>query len=155
MNEDQTNAIDETGWRMIDTLQRDGRIAFSELGRRLSLSPPAVADRVKKLHDLGVFRKFKAVVDPASLGAPVMAFLTVKAEAHFHPRIEAMADERGEVLECPHVAGEDSFIIKVRVRNLAHLERLLGRFNQFAQTKTSIVLSTKVDDKLVGPPPRI
>ena len=154
MAEERTD-IDETGWRMIDALQRDGRMAFSELGRRLSLSPPAVADRVKKLHDIGVFRKFKAVVDPARLGAPVMAFISMRAEAHYHPRIEAMADERAEILECHHVAGEDSFMLQVRVRDLAHLERLLGRFNQFAQPKTSIVLSTKVEDKLVGPPPRI
>ncbi|MEM6491008.1 MAG: Lrp/AsnC family transcriptional regulator [Pseudomonadota bacterium] len=154
MIEERTDAIDETGWRMIDALQRDGRMAFSELGRRLSLSPPAVADRVKKLHDIGVFRKFKAVVDHAKLGAPVMAFVSLRAEAHFHPRIEAMAGERADILECHHVAGDDSFILKARVRDLAHLERLLSRFNQFAHTKTSIVLSTKVEDKLVGPPPR-
>ena len=91
----------------------------------------------------------------ASLGAPMMAFVSMRAEAHYHPRVEAMADGRPEILECHHVAGDDSFIMKVRVRDLAHLERLLGRFNQFAQTKTSIVLSTKVEDKLVGPPPRI
>lgn len=154
MQEDQSSQIDETGWRMIDALQRDGRMAFSELGRRLNLSPPAVADRVKKLHDIGVFRKFKAVVDPARIGAPVQAFVRLRAEAHYHPRIEALAAERPEIRECHHVVGEDSFILKVRVRDLAHLERLIARFTQFAQTTTSIVLSTKVDDKLFGPPPR-
>lgn len=154
MQEDHSKSIDETGWRMIDALQRDGRMAFSELGRRLNLSPPAVADRVKKLQDLGVFRAFKAVVDPAAIGAPVQAFVRLRAEAHFHPRIEALAADRPEIRECHHVVGEDSFILRVRVRDLSHLERLIGRFTQFAQTNTSIVLSTRVEEKLVGPPPR-
>src|SRR6516225_10124730 len=105
--------LDLIDWRILEELQRDARLSAAELGRRVHLSPPAVAARIGRLEDAGVITGYRADVSLAALGLEVMAFVRVRSAGAVHRAfLDAMADRR-EVLECHHVTGEDCFIVKV------------------------------------------
>lgn len=137
-------SLDATDWRILEELQRDARLSSAELGRRVHLSPPAVAARVGRLEDAGVIAGYRAELSAAALGLDVMAFVRVRSSSTAHrPFLEAVVG-RQEVLECHHVTGEDCFVVKVAARSLAHLEAVVADLAAFGATTTSIVFSTAV-----------
>jgi Lrp/AsnC family leucine-responsive transcriptional regulator len=136
--------LDPTDWRILEELQRDARLSAAELGRRVHLSPPAVAARVGRLEDAGVITGYRVDVSLAALGLEVMAFVRVRSAGSVHLAfLDAVADRR-EVLECHHVTGEDCFIVKVAVASLAQLEEVVADLAAFGSTTTSVVFSTSV-----------
>lgn len=139
--------MDALDLKLIDALQRDGRASFSDLAALLDLSGPAVADRVRKLESRGVIRGFGARIDPGALGLDLTAFVGVTVERPEHvPAFLARLEQLDAVLECHHVAGEESYLLKVRVRGTAELERLLvdelKALPGVVRTRTTVVLST-------------
>jgi Lrp/AsnC family leucine-responsive transcriptional regulator len=142
-------ALDATDWRILEELQRDARLSAAELGRRVHLSPPAVAARVGRLEDAGVITGYRAEVSLAALGLEVLAFVRVRSSRATHgPFLDAVAD-RPEVLECHHVTGEDCFVVKVAAGSLARLEEVVAELASFGATTTSIVFSTSVGRRTV------
>lgn len=152
MTVDSKPALDDLHWRLLDLLREDARLPFAELGRRLGLSAPAVAERVRRLEDLGVLKGFRPVLDRARLGWPVTAFVRLRASRSDYPRIESLVSERPEILECHHVAGEDSFVLKVACTSIPHLDRLVDRLSAFGATSTTLVLSSWVEERTPGRP---
>ena len=148
---DSERLFDETGRRILQELQRNARITFSELGRRVSLTPPAVADRVRRLEEAGVIRGYRAEVDPAALGLPVVAFIRITATGELCTALARVIHEFPEVLECHRVTGEEAFIAKVVLRSVTHLERLIDRLMPYGETITSIVLSSPVTHRVIEP----
>ena len=140
-------AIDDVGWRIIEHLQRDGRMSFAELGRRVGLTLPAVAERVRKMQDAGVITGFRAEINPATIGLPIAAFIRISVVGDVFARIAKAVREMPEVLECHRGTGADSFTLKVAVESVQHLERLIDKLTPFGTTSTSIVLSTLVREK--------
>jgi Lrp/AsnC family leucine-responsive transcriptional regulator len=148
--------LDARDRHILQLVQRDATLAQSEIARQVGLSTAAVHERLKKLEAAGVIRRWTAVVDPAAVGVQVTAFIEVFFD---HPRFEPAFLERvrqlDEVLECHHVTGDFSLLLKVRVRDMAGLQGLL--LNQLAaheglrQTKTVVVLSTVKEETYVGP----
>ena len=146
-----TPELDPIGWQILDSVQKDGRISYSELGRQVGLSAPAVAERIKRLEEAGIIRQFRALAVPEKLGWPVMAFVKLQCSYEFIPRVEALAAEVPEILECHHVTGDDSFIMKVAVPSVGALEKLISRMRRYGQPDTSVILSTPVHPKpIVG-----
>jgi Lrp/AsnC family leucine-responsive transcriptional regulator len=139
-----TVALDDVGWQIIEHLQNDGRMSFAELGRRVGLTLPAVAERVRKMQDSGVITGFRAEINPASIGLPIAAFIRVSVVGDVFARIAKAVREMPEVLECHRGTGADSFTLKVAVESVQHLERLIDKLTPFGTTSTSIVLSTLV-----------
>ncbi len=142
--------------RVILTLvQRDAKLAQAEIARRVGLSTAAVNERLKKLENAGVIRRYAAVVDPRALGVSVVAFVEVFIE---HPRYETQFIERvmqlEEVQECHHITGEFSLLLKVRTRDMEALRSLLlDQFNAHEgvrQTRTVMVLSTAKEESFVA-----
>lgn len=145
--------IDEIDWRILEELQGNARTTFSELGRRVSLTPPAVAERVRRLEEAGVIRGFRADLDPARLGLPITAFVRMRAANETTCReLGEHAVDFEEILECHRVTGEDSYIAKVAVRSVAHLEDLIDRLMPYAETITSLVLSAPVTSRVLTAP---
>ena len=145
--------LDEIDWRILDELQQNARITFSELGRRVSLTPPAVGERVRRLEETGVIRGFRAELDHARLGLPITAFVRMRAANETTCReLGERAHDFEEILECHRVTGEDSYIAKVAVRSVAHLEKLIDRLMPYAETITSLVLSAPVTHRVLSPP---
>lgn len=146
--------LDDTDWRLLQELQDDGRISFAELGRRVSLSPPSVAERVRRLEEAGVITGYRAQVDLDRLGLPIVAFIRLKyPTSDYRPLHKALA-ERREVLECHHVTGDDCFVFKVAAQSMRHLEEVGGDLAKLGSTTTSIVFSTPLATRTVAARPR-
>ena len=137
-------APDTTDRSILRELQVDGRVSIAELGRRVGLSPPAVADRLRRLEAEGTIRGYRAQVDPRALGYALGAIVRVRPAPRQIRRVAEVAQETPEVVECHRVTGEDCYFMKAHVRDVEHLEEVIDRFTPFGQTTTSIVQSSPV-----------
>ena len=136
--------IDPTDRKIIGELLEDGRISRAELGRRVNLSPPAVAERVRRLEQNGVVTGYRAEIDVRKLGYQLTAIVRIKPSPGQLPRIPELADQIPEVGECHRITGEDCFYLKIHLRSIDELSGLLDRFLVHGQTTTSIVNDTPI-----------
>lgn len=142
-------------WQIIEILQEDGKITYGDLGKRVGLSQAAAHERVKKLEARGVLRGFRAVVDNEALGYGVLAFVFVDQAAFDVPNIATQFDEIPNVLECHSVAGEWSYLLKVRAVDTADLERTLRQIRcveSVNRTHSIIGLSTAFESTALPTP---
>jgi Lrp/AsnC family transcriptional regulator, leucine-responsive regulatory protein len=136
--------VDETNGKLLVELQRDARLSLAELGRRVGLSPPAVAERLQRLEEADVITGYHAEVDPRALGYALAAVIRIRPNARQLPKVAQLARDTPEVVECHRITGEDCYFIKLHVRSVEHLEEVLDRFVIYGQTTTSIVQSSPV-----------
>jgi Lrp/AsnC family leucine-responsive transcriptional regulator len=136
--------IDQIDEKIVGELLEDGRLPIAELGRRVNLSSPAVAERVKRLERTGVITGYRAQVDPRALGYELLAIVRVKPAARQLPKIPELAAEIPQVVECHRITGEDCFYLKVYLRSIDELSGLLDQFLVYGETTTSIVNSTPI-----------
>jgi Lrp/AsnC family leucine-responsive transcriptional regulator len=144
--------IDEVGWRILAVLQEEGRISWTALGKRVGLSTPAVAERVRQLEAAGVILGYRAEIDFARVGLPILAIVRMSVVGDVLARVTELARALPEVLECHRGTGADSFTMKVAVASVEHLERLIDRLTPYGTTSTSIVLSSPVGRRSVTAP---
>jgi Lrp/AsnC family leucine-responsive transcriptional regulator len=142
--ESQLDSLDR---KVLEFLVRNGRATWAELGQLLGLSAPSAAERVRKLEQRGVIRGYAALIDPASVGRPLTAYISVSLASHRNRAAFLRAIAKMEqVAECHHVAGDDDYLLKVRCRGTQDLDHLLARELKeklgVARTRTTIVLST-------------
>jgi Lrp/AsnC family leucine-responsive transcriptional regulator len=140
----QDYLLDETGWRILEELQKDARLSFHELGRRVGLSSPAVTERVRKLEDAGIITGYGAKIDPSKVGLPIMAILRLSTPINPWPQTEDLLRELPEILEFYRVTGTDSYIMKVVVSSIAHLELIIDQLVPYGPLTTAIVLSAPI-----------
>ncbi len=127
--------LDETGWHLLQELQRNARLSYSELGQRVGLSAPAVAERIHKMEEAGSITAYRAEVNPAKLGLPITAIIRMSAYAgESLARFTKLAKDIPEILECYRVTGGDSFFIKLLVSTVEHLEALIDRLSEHASS---------------------
>jgi Lrp/AsnC family leucine-responsive transcriptional regulator len=131
--------IDDLDRRIVGELAQDGRMTLAELGRRVSLSPPAVAERLKRLEQTGVITGYRAELDHRAFGYELLALVRVRPSPGQLPKIPELAAAIPEVIECHRITGEDCFFLKVVLRSIDELSGLLDRFLVHGQTTTSIV----------------
>jgi Lrp/AsnC family leucine-responsive transcriptional regulator len=140
----ENNLLDDINRRLLEELQRDGRAAFAELGRRVGLSAPAVAERVGRLEREGVITGYRAEVDARAIGYSLAAVVRIRPFARQIHKIPEIAQQTPEIVECERITGEDCFLLRLHVRDMDDLEPVLDRFTPFGQTTTSIVHSSPV-----------
>ena len=143
--------LDETGWRILQALQENARLSFSELGLRVGLSSPAVAERVRKLEDAGIIKGYHAEIDTAKVGYPITAIIRMQVLGERCTRTATFVRDMPEVLECYRLTGSDSLVMKVMVSSVEHLEALIDRLSVHGQLTTSIVLSTVISKRAIVP----
>ena len=136
--------LDPTDRKIVGELVVDGRLSFAELGRRVSLSSPAVAERVQRLERAGVITGYRAEIDPRKLGYALIAIVRIKPSPGRLSRIPELAAEIPEVAECHRITGEDCFYLKVHLRSIDDLSGLLDSFLVYGQTTTSIVNASPI-----------
>jgi Lrp/AsnC family leucine-responsive transcriptional regulator len=136
--------LDSTNRRLLRELEQDARLSIAELGRRLNLSAPAVAERMQRLERAGVIRGYRAELDPKALGFPIAVVVRVRPASRQLQKIPEIARETPEVVECHRITGEDCFFLQVHLRSMDDLEEILDRFTPFGQTTTSIIHSSPV-----------
>jgi Lrp/AsnC family leucine-responsive transcriptional regulator len=151
---DTEAALDEIDRRILAELQEHGRITFTELGKRVALTAPAAAERVRRLEESGVIAAFRAHLDPARVGYPITAFIRWTSNGPDCARLGEVAKEIPEIVECHRITGETSYILKVAARSVEHLESLLDRLIPHGSTITSVVLSSPVVHRALVPPER-
>lgn len=134
-----TETLDPTDWAILAELQADGRIALTELGRRVNLSPSATTERVKRLEAVGVITGYRATVDLDKVGYPVLAVVRLKYPGNRHEPLHRLLAERPEFLECLRTTGEDCYTLKVAATSMPHLERVVNELTAFGSTTTNIV----------------
>ena len=139
--------LDEIGWNILDALQENGRLSYSELGRTVGLSTPAVAERVKKLEDAGIITGYHAEVNPEMAGLRVTAYIRIRIQGGDINRILKLIKKAEEIVECHRITGTGAFILKAHVSSILHLEKLIDSFTPYALTETSIVLSSPISKR--------
>lgn len=149
-----TQTLDAKDRAILELVQRDAKLPQAEIAKRVGLSAAAVNERLRKLDQAGVIRRYAALVDAQAVGAGITAFVEVFIE---QPRFERAFIERvmelEQVQECHHITGEFSLLLKVRVRDIESLrEVLLHQFNAMEgvrQTRTIMVLATVKEESFV------
>jgi Lrp/AsnC family transcriptional regulator, leucine-responsive regulatory protein len=136
--------LDPTNVRLLAELQADARLSLAELGRRVGLSSPAVAERLSRLERDGVIRGYHAEVDPRAVGYALSAVIRIRPAPRQIAEVARRAQETPEVVECNRITGDDCFVMRAHVRDVDHLEEVIDRFTLFGQTTTSIVQSSPV-----------
>lgn len=143
--------MDSVDLELLDALQEDARQSYAELGRRVALTPPAVAERIRRLEAAGVITGYHASVDLKAAGYGIVAIVRINASPELAPQLERLARETPEILEFHRVTGTEGFVAKLAVTSVEHLERLFGKLVPYGQTTTSIVLSSPVTWRKVSP----
>ncbi|MCX8073457.1 MAG: Lrp/AsnC family transcriptional regulator [Candidatus Binatia bacterium] len=148
--------LDTTDVEILNILQDNCKVPFAKIGEQVGLSAPSVMERIKKLEDHGVILGYRAVIDARRVGNDVTAFIGVSVG---HPRrIGPFEEEIGrlpEVLECHHVTGQHTFLLKVKTQNTSTLENLIRAVRSIEgveRTETMVVLSTNVERTQVALP---
>ncbi|WP_249039278.1 Lrp/AsnC family transcriptional regulator [Fulvimonas soli] len=137
--------MDAKDWQILEALQQDARLGYAELGRKVRLSAPAVAERVRRLEEAGVIAGYRAVVDPQRLGYAIDAMIRLRCDGGVCARIGQVVADIPEVLDCRRLAGEDSALLRVVAMSVPHLELVLDRLLKLhpsISTTTLVVLQT-------------
>lgn len=145
-------ALDEVDWRILAALQADGRLSFKELGRRINLSAPAVAERVRRLEETGVITGYQAKVDARRAGYEFTAFVEMRCAFGKCLLQTSKAEDYPEVVEVHKLSGDRCTMLKVRVTSLAHLDGFFERIGKHGEQRNAVVLSTQYEGRPVGPP---
>lgn len=135
---------DEKDWIILEDVQRNARISFADLGRHADLSPPAAAERLRRLEDAGVIQGYHARVAAERLGLGMTVLIEMRVPRAQYERFQRAVARLPWVLECHHVSGAASFVLKCAVPDVTGLELLVGHLSQFGDTTTSLVMSTVV-----------
>jgi Lrp/AsnC family leucine-responsive transcriptional regulator len=137
-------AIDQANRALLSELQADGRLSLAELGRRVGLSAPAVAERLQRLEQDGVIAGYRALVNPRALGLALSAVVRIRPNARQLPKVAELARRTPEVVECHRITGDDCYLMRMHLRDVEHLEEVIDQFVVYGQTTTSIVQSSPV-----------
>jgi Lrp/AsnC family transcriptional regulator, leucine-responsive regulatory protein len=141
--------LDEINLRLLSELQADARVSLAELGRRVGLSSPAVAERVARLEQEQVILGYHARLDPRALGLALSAVIRAKPSPRQLHQVGELAKKTPEVVDCRRITGEDCYIMTVHVRSVEHLEEVIDRFAMHGQTTTSIIQSAPVPGRAI------
>jgi len=138
--------IDRLNWKILEELQKNARISFSEIGRKVGLTSPAVAERVKKMEDSGVINSYKVNISPQKTGYQLRAVITLRA---FTGRLKAFLETVKtfkEVVNCYRITGNENIIMEVILHDQDHLEKLIDRLITYGETRTHIILSNVIEN---------
>lgn len=149
MTYERKGNMDEVDLSIIKTLQMDGKMSMTKLGKEVSLSQPAATERVKRLEECGVIKKYGVVINPSKVNKSVSAFLLFQARncndfVRFCENVE-------DVLEIHRISGQYNFLVKIIAASLEHLEETVNELGQHGESSTLVVLSTPLEDRPIIP----
>lgn len=136
--------IDELNWKILHFLQENARESYATIGRKIGLTAPAVAERVKKMEDLGIIEGYNAKVSPALVGYQLKAIITLKAfMGKLKPFLE-IAPKLREVVNCYRITGNENIVMEVVLKDQFHLEEFIDTLIHYGETRTHIILSNVI-----------
>lgn len=138
--------MDEIDKKLLKILQVQGRLSLAELAQGVGLSSPATSERLRKLEQQEIIQGYTAIINPIALDLKLLAYIAVTIASPHEAEFLAAIAQRREILECHHVAGDDSYLLKIRCQDTSHLETLITnvikKLPGIIRTKTTVVLST-------------
>lgn len=138
--------IDDLNWKILECLQDNARESFVNIGRKVGLTPPAVAERVKKMEDLEILQGYKTMVSHALTGHQLKAIITLRAfMGKLKPFLVTVVSFE-EVINCYRITGNENIVMEVVLKDQFHLEKFIDRLIQYGETRTHIVLSNVVSN---------
>ena len=143
-NEVTEKLLDDVGNRILFELQENARISFSELGRRVGLTPPAVAERVHRMEEAGIITGYHAHVNPEKLGKPITVYIRVDAMDGDSKPLRRRVQDLAQVTECHSLTGTDDLLIKASFGSVHEMEQTLVEIASYGEITTSIVLSSPI-----------
>jgi Lrp/AsnC family leucine-responsive transcriptional regulator len=157
MNLGESYVLDGIDRQLLDELQTDSKRSLKEIGAAVGLSAPSVMERVRKLENAKIIRGYHALLDARKVGLDTSAFIGVSISNPSHlSAFEEWVEAIPQILECHHVTGGHTLLLKVKTRNTADLEKLISRIRSMegvAGTETMVVLSTHTERVEVALPP--
>jgi len=143
--------IDDLNLRILNMLQQNSRTSFSEIGRKVGLTSPAVAERVKKMEDVGIIQKYRTEISHMKLGFQLKAIITLRAfVGMLKPFLEKVVSF-DEVINCYRITGNENIIMEVLLKDQVHLEKFIDQLITYGETRTHIILSNVVSKAPVIP----
>lgn len=142
--------LDAMDAKILEILQQDARTTLAEIGRRIHMSQPAVAERVKRMEAANVISGYHAHINPAALGYGITAFIRVARHSNDSLLVEAAA-QLPEIVECHSITGDDCNIVKVIAPNVIELEKVIKHLARCGVTSTSLILSSSIARKPIKP----
>jgi Lrp/AsnC family transcriptional regulator, leucine-responsive regulatory protein len=144
--------LDDLNWHILEELQKNGRLSTVEIGRRIGLSAPAVADRIQKLEDLGYIKGYRTVLDLDKMGLTIRALINFKSSQLKHPDMIRLIESIPEVVEWYTVTGVYSVQLKVATYSSERLAALIEQLEEHGETNTSLILAQNPEQKIIGCP---
>ncbi|MFC4298306.1 MAG: Lrp/AsnC family transcriptional regulator [Castellaniella sp.] len=141
-------ALDDTDRRLVELLQANARMPIKAIAEHIGLSAPGASERLRRLEDRGVIRAFTVEVDPRALGYSLQAIVRVKPLPGKLHAVQKLLEAIPELSECDKVTGDDCFIARLHLRSIEHLDFILERITDKAETSTAIVKSQPVVRRL-------
>ena len=141
--------MNQKTFHIVKLLVSNARLSFNALAKRVDLSPPAVAERVRRLENTGVLLGYHAKLERSAVGLPITAFVRLSCKGAKFLAVTRLALELPQVLECHHITGEACFLIKLAAPSIAELKLLIERFREYGEGDSSVVLSSVVEQKPV------
>ena len=138
--------IDDLNWKILECLQENARASFANIGRKVGLTPPAVAERVKKMEDLEILQGYKAMVSHAMTGHQLKAIITLRAFMGKLKPFLVMVLSFEEVINCYRITGNENIVMEVVLKDQFHLEKFIDKLIQYGETRTHIILSNVVSN---------
>ncbi len=136
--------IDDISWAILRAAQENGRISIKNLAANVGLSVPATSERLKRLEEAGVIDGYSATVSPKAVGYDMMAVIGMTTPRSDKARLVELLTGMPEVIECLHVTGQDSYLLKVIAKDMTHLEAFIESISPYGETRTSIVMSQPI-----------
>ncbi len=141
--------MDDLDRSILRILSVDGRMTVKEIARRVSLTSPAVSERIRRMEKNGVIAGYTVVLGEMKNKHSIDALISISVAPADRQYFLTMVENQPGVTQCFHVTGSHSFIVKVRCDGIEELEHLINRFQKMGQTSTQIILSAPVDRRLV------
>jgi Lrp/AsnC family transcriptional regulator, leucine-responsive regulatory protein len=144
----ENGAIDRVDCRLLAALVQEARTSMADLARLVGLSPPSVAERIRRLEEAGVIDGYTLTVNPKALGLPIAAWLRIRPVPGQLQKVAELVRTLPAIVECDRITGEDCFIARAHVASVEDLEKLIDQIIPYAMTNTSIIQSSPVKRRL-------
>jgi len=144
-------SIDSLNWKILKCLQQNARLSNAEIGRRVGITSPAVAERIKKMEDAEIIQGYTAFVSPFEAGYQLKALITLRAFMGMLKPFLEKVKTYDEVVNCYRITGNENIVMEVVLKNQQHLETFIDQLISYGETKTQIVLSHVVKHSEVKP----
>lgn len=140
--------VDKLNWVILETLQEHARISLTEISKKISLSPPSVAERIQKMEDAGIISGYTAQLNMENIGYALGVFISIKIRFGQVEKFQEFILTVPEICECHKLTGHDCMLMKAYVKDPKHLEQLNDSLSQYGELTTSLILKTILEKRV-------